>query len=307
LVVKEGRIFVQSPKALICLSLSGDILWKFSNVTSRESPASVASHPLVFDGKVYTTTYGYKYSPEAKVPPVSLFCLDAESGLVNWKYTDERYSPDESKNNKNYYLYPITFRPASANGTVYAVIEHRGVVAIDASSGELMWRVDGQAMTPPMVYNSNVYTTVISDSGSSYNSSETDVVQIVALDAQTGSLQWTHRISRHAVKLLAKNDHIFLYSDNVFFKLTARDGLLKWAMNHGELAGLSVQPSSLVASNNQIILNSYKSIARVDPKSGTLTTTQQLPTRSSSMSASLAFGGNVVFGTLPNQTLFSVS
>jgi outer membrane protein assembly factor BamB len=111
---------------------TGALLWKFSTNNV------VNSWPAVADGVVYVTSVD-----------TNLYALNAITGALQWKFSDGNYPAGA---------------PAVANGVVYEsfngndVTNFGSLAALDAHSGELMWKyVSNEHFADPVVVNGAVY------------------------------------------------------------------------------------------------------------------------------------------------------
>lgn len=182
---------------------TGTEQWRFDTeaggLTRIETPA-------VADGTIYATTSSKLYALDAKEgaehwrfdgdPPLSwaavsdemvylggerVLAIDKDEGTIQWEFSPGRHSTASA--------------PAVHNETVYvggegyvegAESDDRGVYALDATCGEVIWYQETNTVNPPVVANGTVYV----------SEDERENNQIRALDADTGDEQW--RLNLHA-------------------------------------------------------------------------------------------------------------
>jgi outer membrane protein assembly factor BamB len=212
-VVAAGRIHVSFDSGLLTtLDLDdGRTLWTFG------TGASLRSTPAVVDGRVYV----------GGGDSGTFHALDAATGTPVWSFpTGDR----------------LTYAaPTVADGTVYFGTgwgEGNGgwVYALDATNGALRWKafVGGQIYFAPAVGGGNVYA-------ASY-----DAQRLVALDAATGSLEWSLTRTDDSFAAMPSYDAGRLYvATNNFdtgvgsvLAVDANTGAQVWeATGHGDGAG----------------------------------------------------------------------
>ena len=150
---------------------TGKERWKF------ETPRQVASTPTVADGVVFLRGYD-----------AVLYAIDAETGKAKWRFTTEferrfqanrlhGYPPGFQTIPDSWDLYLSS--PAVANGKVYFGSGDGGVYAVDAQTGQLIWKFSTSDVVhaSPAVVNGVVYI----GSWDSY---------LYALDADNGQEKW---------------------------------------------------------------------------------------------------------------------
>jgi outer membrane protein assembly factor BamB len=164
--VSDGKVFVGYEKNLHCLDLAGNLIWSYALSNS------VRSNPAVANGIVYvgndggsltainisdkTTRWTYDIGMTGEESPtidngkvyvqgaMKVFCLDAAAGTSVWTYTSASGTADWSS-------------PTVANGKVYVAGFGKGVIALDATSGQELWHNSAAAETaenPPTVLHS---------------------------------------------------------------------------------------------------------------------------------------------------------
>lgn len=130
------------------------------------------SAPTAADGTVYVTSQTEAGSGTTG----NLTALDAETGTVEWRFSDAGFIPDGS--------------PTIVDGVVYVTSVFGDVHAIDADTGDLVWQTtvptnsseDATLKSAPTVVNGTVYVT-------GFGNNE---FNLYALDVGTGEQRWTY-------------------------------------------------------------------------------------------------------------------
>jgi len=146
--VADGQVYVgDGATVLVALdSETGAELWR------AEDAGGIASTPAVVDGIVYVVAADFK-----------LIALDAATGARQWQ-SEASGGADPA--------------PSVAGGRVY-LSDGSGVVAVDAETGEILWRFEaGLPPSAPVVAGNLVYISGVYDG------------TIIALDALTGAELW---------------------------------------------------------------------------------------------------------------------
>lgn len=189
----------------------GELLWSFDKVKGY-----VSAKPLWYDGKVYFGSWGNDF-----------YALEPKSGALVWEWTN---------GSSNRMLSPAACYPVGANGRIFVVAPDRYMTALDARTGNEIWRqhVDtirvresmGLAADSQFVYvktmDGNVYgmsTTAdsmqigwtsdlqlpyeLTPSAIATNARQVFVPShsglLTALDVPTGAVQWQYKISNGMV------------------------------------------------------------------------------------------------------------
>lgn len=189
--------------------------------------------PTVVNGIVYT------------VGNSSVSAFDATSGAVKWQYQgagDNGTSPamangvvyaDVSKNVDAFdaasgallWSYTASYyvggTPAVANGTVYVNLANSQTLALNASTGVLLWMNSNCGNASPAVANGLVYTS------SGYS--------LCALNASTGAVVWTASVqsSQSGCSVVANGVVYYASGDNNVYAFDAGSGTKLWSYNIG--------------------------------------------------------------------------
>ncbi len=145
--------------------------------------------------------------------PTGLLALDAETGAVRWEAGLE---PHVSA--------PLLW----AAGWLIVALETDEVLALHAGIGGTVWRqsVPGGISTRPTIAGNRLYVPV--DSG-----------RLAVLELLTGALVWERPLGGAPQEILAARDLFVGATDNFFYKLSPRDGALRWRWRAGgDIAGL---------------------------------------------------------------------
>ncbi len=95
--------------------LNGKLIWDFADVKGF-----VATQPLIYHDKVYFGCWANDF-----------YALDAVTGKLVWKWNN---------GTSNRMFSPAACYPVAANGRVYIVAPDRYMTALDATSGNVIWR-----------------------------------------------------------------------------------------------------------------------------------------------------------------------
>ncbi len=145
--------------------------------------------------------------------PEGLLALDAETGEVRWEAVLEaRVSA------------PLLWNA----GWLIAALENHELLALNAGSGGTVWRktVDGGVSARPTIAGDRLYVPL--DSGG-----------IEVLELLTGAAIWERRLGGAPQEILVAGDLFVGASDNHFYRLSRRDGALRWRWRTGgDVVGL---------------------------------------------------------------------
>ena len=209
---------------------------RFDRIWNVTEGGSMAQLPLVYDGKLYFGSFNH-----------NVYCLDAASGKLNWKFkAHDRVgvaSPTAgdgmiyigSYDQNMYALGSGTgemqwrFRTMGKITTCAVVVDgvlcfgscDKNFYGLDASTGMLLWkfRTMGRITSDPTVYGGLVL----------FGSCDKN---FYCVDMKTGALVWKYRTEDEIVnsgKFAINDGCIYLTSmDNNVHKLRLSDGLLVW-------------------------------------------------------------------------------
>ena len=161
---------------------------------------AVAGRPAAGDGLFHAAT------------PDGLLALDAETGAVRWESTLE--APVSA---------PLLWRA----GWLIAALETEVLLAMHAGTGGTVWRraVDGGVSVAPTIAGDRLYVSV--DSG-----------RIAVLELLSGAPIWERRLGGAPRGILVAGDLFVGATDNYFYRLSPRDGALRWRWRAGgDIAG----------------------------------------------------------------------
>lgn len=116
-IVDQGRVFIGgSDHSFRALDLNtGKERWKFTEVEG-----TIVGKPLIYRGQIIFGSWGRH-----------LYALDLQTGKLNWKWNN---------GNGNRMFSPAMCTPVATNGIVYIAAPDRYLTAINATTGEALWR-----------------------------------------------------------------------------------------------------------------------------------------------------------------------
>ena len=145
--------------------------------------------------------------------PEGLVALDAETGEVRWESRLEA---------------PVSAPLLWEAGWLIAGLENHELLALNAGSGGTVWRqtMDGGVSARPTIAGDRLYVPL--DSG-----------RITVLELLTGTAIWERRLDGAPQEILVAGDLFVGASDNNFYRLSRRDGALRWRWRTGgDVVGL---------------------------------------------------------------------
>lgn len=149
--------------------------------------------PVVVDEMVYVRS------------TLDLYALDANTGILRWKFTPNDLVGD----------------PDVANGVLYVGTADSGVYALDAKRGRVIWHFPSSVGTStPLVGDSMVY---VGDEFGHY----------YALNAQNGELVWTKSFESAVTSSGALANGVLYISEGDLYALDARAGVQLWDFRNG--------------------------------------------------------------------------
>lgn len=205
-VISDGTAYVSSQDGSIYAidTTSGEQQWSFSEETEFSDSGGRKCTPAVSGATVIAEGSGGH-----------LYGIDTDSGNSKWVFR------------RNIGVSPVT--PTVRNGTVYS--ENKGdVLAIDIASGSLRWiRENLGSLVYQAVASGGLY---VPDQGHG-----SDVAQVYALDAESGSTLWTTEgpstgcaVRENTVYTARKTDGVTAHLDGnpKLYALDRANGSVKW-------------------------------------------------------------------------------
>ena len=167
--------------------LSGQRLWRADIGAGSSKRAPIVSPPVVAEGRVFVI------DPEARVS-----AYDTQSGDRVWSTS---MTPDVSESSRPFWrIYggvnaaELGFGGGVAfdNGRVFATSGFGFVAALDAQTGEVLWRQTANApiRTAPTAFDGRVYAV-------------TNVNELMALDQETGNVDWNYQSFEETARFLS--------------------------------------------------------------------------------------------------------
>lgn len=144
--------------------------------------------------------------------PAGLLTLDAETGAVRW------LAPLEA---------PVSAPLLRQAGWLIAALDGGVLLALHAGNGGTVWRqvLDGGVDVRPTIAGDRLYVPLDND-------------RIAVLDLLTGNLVWERRLGGAPREILLAGDLFVGATDNHFYRLSRRDGALRWRWRvGGDVAG----------------------------------------------------------------------
>jgi len=217
------------------------------NVASRTNPTllwnftanqDVVSSPVVADGLLYAT------SVQAGGSPVTLFCINASTGVQVWSTTGT-FLNSALANGYVYVTQAIAIQPPSP-----ALPYFKGPVScLNAYNGAKLWNCSyGTNLGAPIVAGSIVYV-----GGNNYTlNTRTFFGNVYAIDSSTGAQIWnfTGPKGSNFDSLIITNGHAYALSTNGIFTLNAATGKELWNYTTAGQFGY------MIASGNCIYVSS---------------------------------------------------
>ena len=145
--------------------------------------------------------------------PEGLLALDAETGEVRWEAWLEA---------------PVSAPLLWNAGWLIAALENHELLALNAASGGTVWRrtVGGGVSARPTIAGDRLYVPL--DNG-----------RVTVLELLTGAAIWERRLGGAPQEILVADDLFVGASDNNFYRLSRRDGALRWRWRTGgDVVGL---------------------------------------------------------------------
>ncbi len=116
-LIRNGTVFIGASDGIFrAIELSnGKLKWQFNEVRDF-----VVTRPLFFQDKIYFGSWGKEF-----------YALDATTGMLVWKW---------SNGSASRMLSPAAVYPVAVNNRIFLVAPDRYMTALDASSGNIIWR-----------------------------------------------------------------------------------------------------------------------------------------------------------------------
>lgn len=116
-IVSGETLFIgTSNNTFLALDISsGRVKWTFKAVEG-----TIVGKPMIYQGKIIFGSWGRH-----------LYALNANNGTLEWKWNN---------GNGNRMFSPAMATPVATNGTIYIAAPDRVLTAIDANTGETLWR-----------------------------------------------------------------------------------------------------------------------------------------------------------------------
>ena len=205
--VGDGRVYIGSSEGKFrALDLArGKLVWEFDGLDGF-----VETKPLLYNGKVIFGAWDGH-----------LYALDALTGKLAWKWKGERPGT---------LLSPAACWPVGANGNVFIVAPDRKTTALNAATGEQIWRTAKYAVRESIGLaedQSRFYVRAMNDYFYAY-STKAPVPQILwEVNAQFG-------YDINSAMLIEKEGVVFYGTKNgLLFALDSRTGSIQWQHKFG--------------------------------------------------------------------------
>lgn len=206
-------------------------LWRVDVGNGSSRGERMNARPVLLDNVIYTLDAEGRLSAR-----------NAETGAELWVHRFE--GPNDNDR------YSFGGAVAVDSGRVFAHAGYNYFVALDASSGEELWRA--HTITPfhtaPTVFNGVVYV-------------GTDDNELVALDANTGGVMWNHRGIEETARLLttpspavAGDVLVVPYTSGELYALRAQNGTPLWSDSLTRAGGLTPMSSINDIAGSPVIM-----------------------------------------------------
>jgi len=216
--IADGVVFIGSSEGKFrALDLvTGRLVWEF-----RDVQGFVETRPLVHDGKVIFGAWGG-----------SLYALDAKTGALAWKWKGDRPAA---------LLSPAACWPVAAAGKVFIVAPDRKMTAIDAQTGNQIWRTGDYAVRESIGLSTDsrrIYVRAMNDFFYAFDTAPAQPEKLWATNAGFG-----YDINS---AMLAEKDGVVFYGtkNGVLFALDGQTGAVRWQHKLGTGVMNTVVPMS---------------------------------------------------------------
>lgn len=218
-LIEGERVYIgASDRKIRALDIKdGRVIWSYDSLQGF-----VEAKPLLYQNKVIVGAWDSH-----------LYALDASNGRIVWLWTSPR---------PGILLSPAACDPVASNGVIYIVAPDRAMTAIDAATGETLWRTTNHQVRETMGMSKTgdkIFVRTMNDSilafaagtrtyappiwgikaGFEYDINSAQIVEkegviyygtknglIYAIDSAIGTILWTHRAGVCLVNTLAPVD-----------------------------------------------------------------------------------------------------
>ncbi len=216
---------------------SGDLLWEFEGVKNY-----ISAKPLIYGDYIYFGSWGNDF-----------YALDLKTGAKIWEW---------SNGSSNRMLSPAACYPVASNGRIFLVAPDRHMTALDALTGEEIWREmkPGIRVRESMgISESGEHVYVKTMEGQVFGISTTaDHMDVV----WTSSLQLPYELTPSAIEEM--NEIVFVPSHSgLLSAVSARDGRVLWQY---KISNAMINPTKPVAKRSVFASTMDGKIVRIDWK-----------------------------------------
>lgn len=232
-IVDDDKIYVCSDLGkVLCLSLSGELLWEFKTDYHFEG---VHATPIIVEDKLIVGGYDG-----------GLYAINKEDGELIWKNKAASWIGSTAAYDKETNLFFVGLENSTIKGTL---------AAIDAKDGKIMWEFTTQNHVPcrPSVWQD----LVVFGSNDFY---------FYALDKRKGRLIWKYRAYGEIKGRISIDDNkcFFTCADGRVYCIDLKTGKLVWKRKIGRF--LLNHP---IVCNDKVIVGSYSNqLTALDKKTG---------------------------------------
>lgn len=236
LAVGNGKVYAGDRSGWLYAldSQTGVERWRYQ--ASTGSLGIENSSPTLKDGAVFVGAPGHTYG------------INAETGAVIWS---------------SYIMGSFRTSPAVDGSTVYIGENTLGILAFDAATGALKWRVDIDGYpTSPTVVGGTVYVGVLFG-------------KLYALDAQTGTVLWSFQAQSPGTGIgsdpAVANGLIYTTDASAarVYAIDAQTGALRW-IHYAGTRDFILYRSTLVVANGVVYVDAQSELLALDATTGSL-------------------------------------
>ena len=204
---------------------TGELLW------SREMDLAVYHSPVVAQDAVYISSY-----------TGPMYAIDARTGEEIWKYEREP-GPSAKTSDLGTVEFERFSPPAVVEGKVYIGTESGYVLALNASSGKVMWQFEAasRVVLPPVIGAGIVYA------GGSFGG------LLQALDSSSGELVWQYNPGNGVRSLELNGGLLFVDGyDDYLYALDPATGEPRWRTSGDPLFSPMVSDGVVYAKDPEL-------------------------------------------------------